>query len=208
MMPPFSPASERNAEPILARLKPLFADCAEVLEIGSGTGQHAVAFAPAMPQLIWHTSDLPQNHPGILAWLAARPAPNLRRPVVLDVTDRPWPAQQGIDAVFSANTAHIMSWLAVCAMFSGVAALLPAGGLFCLYGPFNINGRFTSASNREFHSSLRGRWRHMGIRDRKDLAGLAAHRGLSLTRDWEMPSNNRLLVFARNAGRGQSKSWS
>jgi hypothetical protein len=99
--------------------------------------------------------------------------------------------------VFSANTAHIMSWLQVCAMFSGVAALLPGNGLFCLYGPFNIGGRFTSPSNRAFHASLRARWRHMGIRDRDDLVALGRHRGLSLMAESTMPANNRLLVFTR-----------
>lgn len=196
MEPPFSPASARNSQPILAVIQPLFRSVAEVLEIGSGTGQHAVAFAAAMPHLIWRTSDLAENHPGIQAWIAARPNPNLRPPLTLDVTERPWPVA-GADAVFSANTAHIMSWLGVCAMFAGVAGLLPVGGLFCLYGPFNIAGRFTSASNRDFHRSLRSRWPHMGIRDRDDLATLGHHGGLRLDDDCEMPANNRLLVFRK-----------
>ncbi len=196
--PPFSPASARNARPILAVIEPLLRGAAQVLEIGSGTGQHAVTFAPAMPHLIWHTSDLAEHHAGIKAWLAARPAPNLRGPWMLDVMERPWPALQ-VDAVFSANTAHIMSWLGVCAMFGGVAQLLPAAGLFCLYGPFNRAGRFTSPSNREFHRGLRARWPHMGIRDRDDLAALAAFSGLLLRSAHDMPANNSLLVFERRA---------
>lgn len=196
MEPPFSPASERNAQPILAAIEPLFAPVSEVLEIGSGTGQHAVTFAAAMPHLVWHASDLVENHAGIAAWMAQQPAANLRGPLELDVGRRPWPLARA-DAVFSANTAHIMSWLDVCAMFSGVAALLPADGLFCLYGPFNVGGRFTSESNRAFHHSLRGRWPHMGIRAQEDLVRLAGHRGMTLHGEAVMPANNRLLVFKR-----------
>ena len=118
MEPPFSPASARNAGPILQVIRPLFQDRSDVLEIGSGTGQHAVTFASALPGVRWHASDLPENHAGIRAWMAACSAPNVGGPWVLDVTQRPWPIRC-VDAVFSANTAHIMSWLAVCAMFSG-----------------------------------------------------------------------------------------
>jgi hypothetical protein len=196
MEPPSSPASERNAQPILAAIGPLFSRVTDVLEIGSGTGQHAVTFAPALPHLTWHTSDLAENHGGIEAWLQARPASNVRRPLLLDVSNRPWPSVRA-GAVFSANTAHIMSWLQVCAMFGGVAGLLPRGGLFCLYGPFNVGGRFTSASNAAFDAGLRARWPHMGIRDREDLVIVAHHGGLSLLTDQEMPANNRLLVFQR-----------
>ena len=193
---PYSPASERNAAPILGVIKPLLRNPTQVLEIGSGTGQHAVTFAPALPNVVWHTSDLIDNHAAINAWLAAQPAPNLRGPWLLDVTLRPWPVRD-MGAVFSANTAHIMSWLGVCAMFSGVADVLAAGGLFCLYGPFNIGGRFTSASNRDFHRSLRARQPHMGLRDRDDLVALAGRGNLFLRADHEMPANNRLLVFER-----------
>lgn len=194
MEPPFSSASARNAGPILKVIQPLFRDRLDILEIGSGTGQHAVTFAPALPGVRWHASDLLEHHAGIRAWMAACPAPNVRGPLALDVTQRPWPVGS-VDAVFSANTAHIMSWLAVCAMFSGVAALLPPGGLFCLYGPFNLAGCFTSASNEAFHKSLRARCAHMGIRDRDALVGLATTLGMQLRADHEMPANNRLLVF-------------
>lgn len=193
---PWSQACENNKEPILALLRDHLAGNRCVLEIGSGTGQHAAHFAPALPHLIWQTSDRPQNHPAILAWLAHRPAPNLLPPIVLDTCMQPWP-ESGADAVFSANTAHIMHLDAVHAMIQGVAALLPAGGPFLLYGPFRYGERHTSASNAAFDASLRARDPAMGIRDALALQALAAQHALVLVADHAMPANNRTLVWQR-----------
>lgn len=194
--PPWSQACENNKDPILALLQAYLAGCRCVLEVGSGTGQHAVHFAPALPHLRWLTSDLPANHPGILAWLAHRPAPNLAPPIVLDARQRRWP-ETGADAVFSANTAHIMPLDAVHAMVQGVARLLPPGGPFLLYGPFRYAERHTSASNAAFDAALRSRDPSMGIRDALALQALAAELGLALIADHPMPANNRTLVWRR-----------
>jgi len=196
---PFSPACERNREPILAVLREVFSSASQVLEIGSGTGQHAVYFSDALPDVTWHTSDVVDNHPGIAAWIAEHGAQNVVAPLALDVTMRPWPVPEGIDAAFSANTAHIMAWHEVCAMFAGLGSLLPSGAPFCLYGPFNINGEFTSASNREFNNSLRLRDPRMGIRDLRELKLLAADCGFTLDADHALPANNMLLVWRRGS---------
>lgn len=190
---PRAPATERNAEPILAAIGPLLAQARRVLEVGAGTGQHSVWFAPALPHLSWQASDVAANLPGIRAWHAAHPAANLPPPIMLDV-DEPWPDVVA-DAVFSANTAHIMSWRQVCALFCGVGRLLPPRGLFLLYGPFNEAGRFTSDSNRAFDLSLRAAVPHRGIRDREALEAVAALSGLGFERSLPMPANNQLLVF-------------
>jgi cyclopropane fatty-acyl-phospholipid synthase-like methyltransferase len=146
---PFSLACERNRDPILSVLRTLFADRQRVLEIGSGTGQHAVHFAAHLPQLQWQTSDLPDNHPGILAWLNEARLPNLLPPLSLDAATPNWPPFQW-DAVFSANTCHIMSWQEVEGMFAGVGSGLPSGGKLAIYGPFNYGGRFTGPGNAQF----------------------------------------------------------
>lgn len=193
---PWSQACENNKAPILALLREYLANSRRVLEIGSGTGQHAVHFAPALPHLHWLTSDLPENHPAVLAWLAHRPAPNLAAPIVLDVCRRPWP-QIDADAVFSANTAHIMPAEAVAAMFEEVASLLPMDGLFLLYGPFRYGERHTGQGNERFDAALRARDPRMGIRDARALQVLAERQGLVLRADHPMPADNRTLVWQR-----------
>ena len=195
---PYAEAAARNEQPILAVLREEFAAPGSILEIGSGTGQHAVAFARQMPWLIWQPTDLTRYLPGIRAWTAPARLPNLLPPLQLDVTATPWPVTQA-DGVFAANTAHIMPWEAVVAMFAGVAALLPAGGRFCLYGPFNYRGRYTSDSNRQFDAMLRARSPLMGIRDVEALQPLAQAGGLALRADHAMPANNRILVWERPA---------
>lgn len=197
---PFSPACERNREPILAVLKTVYADAHAVLEIGSGTGQHAVYFAAAMPHLAWYPSDRAEYHEGIEAWRTDEGTDNLQPPLLLDVNMTRWPVVEDVDAVFSANTAHIMSWNEVCAMLRGVAVLLPPGGSFCLYGPFNRGGAFTSDSNREFHRSLQLRMPHMGLRDVEALRAEAEPLGLALEALYELPANNLLLVWRRAQG--------
>ena len=193
---PFSESCVENCEPIFAVLAPRLADCTCLLEIGSGTGQHAVYLAPRLPQLVWHTSDRKQNHPGIQAWLAETNAANVRPPVALDVLHDPWPTEP-FDAVFSANTAHIMPEEGVAAMLQGVAALLRPGGSFFLYGPFNYRGEFTSESNARFDAWLKDRDPAMGIRDLDWLAPEARRHGLELIEDIEMPVNNRTRVWRR-----------
>ena len=132
MNKPFSVACERNRDPILVVLQDVLRDCRHVLEIGSGTGQHAVYFGAALSHLVWQTSDLPENHAGIRAWLDEAGLPNVLAPLPLDASGQGWP-RQGFDAVYTANTCHIMSWDEVEAMFAGVGCLLPEGGLFCIY---------------------------------------------------------------------------
>jgi hypothetical protein len=185
-MKPFSEACERNRAPILAVLKRVLAQSRRVLEIGSGTGQHAAYFAPELPHLVWQTSDIAEHLPGIRQWVSAPP------PIELDV-DRPWPVIEA-DTVFSANTCHIMSWPQVERLFAGIGALAPR--VLALYGPFNYNGRHTSESNARFDAMLRGRDPASGIRDFEAIVALAARHGLQLQEDNAMPANNRLLVFS------------
>jgi cyclopropane fatty-acyl-phospholipid synthase-like methyltransferase len=187
-------ACERNREPICAILRDVFADRARVLEIGSGTGQHAVYFGAHLPHLTWQTSDLPQNHSSIIAWQKEASLPNVLPPLTLDVNAADWP-EDPFDAVFSANTCHIMAWREVMAMFVGIGRILPAGGILCVYGPFNYHGQFTSASNAQFDASLKSQAAHMGIRDFEAVNTLCANQGLLLRADHAMPANNRLLVW-------------
>lgn len=197
-MKPFAESSEQNKTAILPVLQEEFADTQQVLEIGSGTGQHAVFFAESLPHLQWHTSDVAENLPGITLWLSEYPGNNLHGPIALDVTQPTWPIQH-IDGVFSANTAHIMHWHMVQAMFAGVGQLLAGGGRFCLYGPFNYQGNYTSDSNARFDAWLKQRDPGSGLRDLDDLTNLAQASGLRLLRDHEMPVNNRLLVWEKPA---------
>ncbi|AGA89427.1 Protein of unknown function (DUF938) [Thioflavicoccus mobilis 8321] len=192
---PFYPSSEENKAPILAAIAPRLNGARRLLEIGSGTGQHAVHFAAALPHLTWQCSDLAEQLPGIRLWLAEARLANLPPPIALDV-DGTWP--EGLfDAVFSANTAHILSLARVERMFAGVGRLLAPGGLFLLYGPFCRGGRHQSDSNAAFDDWLRRRDPASGVRDLDDLARFAAAAGLSLAEDLAMPVNNRTLVWRR-----------
>lgn len=193
---PHSAACERNREPILAVLRDHFADRRTVLEIGSGTGQHAVYFAAALPWLSWQTSDRAQNLPGIRQWLDEAALPNTPAPLELDVT-APWPALRA-DAVFSANTLHILAWSEVERLFAGLPAVTEADARLVVYGPFNYGGRFTSDSNAAFDASLKAQHAHMGIRDFEAVDALAAAAGFTLLEDRAMPANNRCLVWQRN----------
>lgn len=199
-MKPFSQACENNKQPILDILRRVFAKTRRVLEIGSGTGQHAVHFAPHLPHLVWQTSDLAHNHPGINAWIDDTPATNLERPLTLDVLGGNWPT--GLyDGFFSANTCHIMPWEAVEAMFAGLGRYVAdheGPSVLALYGPFRYGGEFTSPSNAAFDRYLRERAPHQGIRDIEAITTVAADNGLVLTEDNAMPANNQLLVFRGN----------
>ena len=193
---PFSEACEQNKDPILAVLRHYFTEPGTILEIGSGTGQHAVYFGNALAHLNWQPSDVAEHLPGIRMWLDEAKLPNVAEPLVLDSTDPHWPVKQ-VDGVYSANTAHIMHWPAVEAMFRGVGQVLRPGGYFCLYGPFNENGAFTSESNAHFHMSLQMRDPGMGIRDKADVERLARMAGLERVDDVAMPANNFTLVWRK-----------
>lgn len=191
---PFSQACENNKIPILAVLRRHLGQPALVLEIGSGTGQHAAFFSSELPHLTWQPTDVAEHLPGIAAWRSHGGGPGLRAPRALDVRDRPW-LDAGVDAVFSANTAHIMSWEEVQVFFAGVAEVLRPGGLLLLYGPFHYGGAATSPSNAEFDLWLRRRDPHSGVRHFEEVDALAAAVGLRLREDNSMPANNRLLVW-------------
>jgi cyclopropane fatty-acyl-phospholipid synthase-like methyltransferase len=193
---PFAPACERNRDVILDALRPLLADRQRVLEVGSGTGQHAVHFAAALPHLVWQTSERSDNLPGIHLWLAEAALPNTPSPLELDVSCR-WPAGS-FDAVFTSNTLHIMGWPEVEAFFSGLPALLAADARLIVYGPFNYGGRFTSTSNAAFDVSLKADDPRRGIRDIEAVDALARSIGFTLVEDRAMPANNRCLSWQRN----------
>ncbi len=195
---PYSAACERNRKPILAVLRKYFAGRRHVLEIGSGTGQHAAYFAAAMPHLIWQASDRRENLPGVQSWLSEAALPNTPVPLALDVAAGAWPVTR-YDAIFSANTLHIMSWPEVEALFAALPAATTDDAMLVVYGPFNYGGKYTSASNASFDESLRLRAPHMGIRDFAEVDALASHAGFGLIEDVAMPANNRCLVWRRHA---------
>lgn len=193
---PFSQACQNNQDPILEKIAPLLRAPGTVLEIGSGTGQHGAYFARQLPWLHWQYSDRPENLPGIRLWQQEAGLDNLPPPIVLDVLG-PWP-EQSFDAIYSANTCHIMAWPMVEALFQGVERQLQAGGLLLIYGPFNYDGQFTSPSNAQFDAQLRQSDPQQGIRDQESINALAEAAGLALIEDFAMPANNRLLVWRKS----------
>jgi SAM-dependent methyltransferase len=193
-MLPYSEACDRNKAPILALLREAFADRRRVVEIGAGTGQHAVHFARHLPHLTWQPTDRAEHLVGLEARIAAEGPSNLAAPLELDVLRDPWPAVTA-DAVFSANTLHIMSWPAVEAMFAGLRRVLAADGVIAIYGPFKYGGGYTAASNATFDAMLRERDPESGVRDFEAVNALAAAVGLELQADHAMPANNQLLVW-------------
>jgi cyclopropane fatty-acyl-phospholipid synthase-like methyltransferase len=194
---PHAPACERNRDFILAVLTEYLSDCRRVLEIGSGTGQHAVYFAAALPHLSWQASDRAENLPGIRMWLAEAGLPNTPSPLDFDV-NCDWPYGE-FDALFSANILHIMSWTEVERLFSGLPDIMTRDAWLMVYGPFNYQGRYTSDSNASFDGWLKRRGAHMGIRDFEAVDALAQAASLRLIEDRAMPANNRLLVWRRSA---------
>lgn len=192
----YSESCERNQEPILKILQEVLIKQQYVLEIASGTGQHAVYFGRALPHLSWQTSELTEKHEEILAWLNEIKLPNVLPPVTINVNDVKWPVGI-VDAVFNANTVHIISWLEVERMFAGIAHVLNANGILCLYGAFKYKGEFTSESNARFDAYLRSNDRNSGIRDFENINRLAESYGLFLTSDVSMPSYNRTLIWQR-----------
>lgn len=195
-MLPFSEACERNKAPILAVLRSAFSDRMQVLEIGSGTGQHAVHFAAQLPHLTWYPTEQLAHLHDLTARVKLEGSPNLRHPTVLDVNQAVWPVRH-IDAVFTANTLHIMAWSEVTALFRGLDAVLSADGIVCVYGPFRYQGRYTSQSNEEFDSMLKARDPLSGLRDVEQVTLLSSEVGLELLADHDLPANNRLLQFRR-----------
>ncbi|MFV1998348.1 MAG: DUF938 domain-containing protein [Acidiferrobacterales bacterium] len=193
---PHADACDRNRDPILEVIRPWLSNSGRVLEIGSGTGQHAVYFSRQLPHLTWIASDKQDAHAGIRLWLEEAGLPNTSGPVLLDLAQEPWP-EVDADVVFTANTMHIISWPLVQALFSGVGCLLQSRGLFMVYGPFNYDGRFTSDSNSRFDRWLKDRDTNSGIRNFEDVDAMAQNAGLELCDDIEMPANNRILVWKR-----------
>lgn len=200
----WSEACERNRDPILAVLRRHLHDRHRVLEIGSGTGQHAEYFAAQLPHLMWQASDHPDYLPGITERLAEAGLPNAPAPWPLQAVLAPVPGLAplpegplGFDAVFSANTLHIMSWPHVQALFAGLPAVMADDALLCVYGPFNYNGNYSSDSNRQFDAWLKARDPESGIRDAEAVDALAAAQGLTLVEDVAMPANNRLRIWRR-----------
>lgn len=195
-MKPYAESCDINKDPILDVLKEVFADRRQVLELASGTGQHAVHFARALPHLTWQTSELEQNHAGIQLWLDEAQLANVFAPIHIDANDEHWPAGH-YDAIFNANTVHILSWPEVEKLFGGMGRVLNSGGTLCLYGPFNYGGKFTSESNARFDVWLKSRDPRSGVRDFEALNALAIREGMTLLKDVEMPINNRTLVWQR-----------
>jgi SAM-dependent methyltransferase len=197
-----SEACERNKGPILEVLRTCFADTVQVLEIGSGTGQHAVHFAAQLSHLTWHPTERLEYLPDLAARVQAEGGRNLKPPTLLDVRQPVWPLRS-TDALFTANTLHIMAWSAVQAMFRGIGPALDPGGVLCIYGPFRYAGRYTSPSNEAFDRMLRERDPESGLREIGALRELAAGIGLELAEDHDLPAHNRLLVFLKEPRRGR-----
>ena len=195
-MLPSSAACERNKGPILDVLRVSFAGLGDVLEIGSGTGQHAVHFARHLIHLTWHPTERLADLEDLAARVRLEGPSNLRQPTLLDVRQALWPLRS-VDAVFTANTLHIMSWPEVTAMFRGIGEVLSPGGVLCVYGPFRYHGRYTSDSNQAFDQMLKERDPDSGLRDLKDVSSLAAQYGLRLDTDHDLPAYNRLLIFSK-----------
>lgn len=195
---PFSQSCENNKIPILQIIQDVFRQPATIWEIGSGTGQHACFFASQLPHLIWQPTDLEENLPGIHAWRDEVSLTNLNTPLVLDVNEAVWPCDR-MDAVFTANTLHIMSWPDVQCMFERLSNYLNPSAQLCIYGPFNYQGNYTSDSNASFDQWLKDRNPLSGIRDFEAVVELAETQELSLVDDHAMPANNRLLIFTKTA---------
>ena len=199
---PFSQACENNKKPILEVLESELQGFNHVLEIGSGTGQHSVYFAPNLPEIHWQTSDVINNHRNIIAWHHAYPAPNLYLPLVFDLVHDSVPVNDQLnlpyDVIFTANTLHIIGWDLVEPLFALAGEALPVDGKLIIYGPFNENGKYTSEGNQRFDAMLRAGNPDSGIRGKEDVVSLANAHHLQLSKTYAMPANNQLLVFQKN----------
>ena len=208
---PFSQASENNKAPILSVLKNLFPGPTEILEIGSGTGQHAAHFCQRLPHVQWQPSDLAIHLDGIRLWREEANLNNFKPPVELDATSRQWPIES-TDCIYTANTCHIMGWKEVQLFLARAGAVIRSQGYLCIYGPFNYpktqnpnligdDGNekcdYTSESNARFDQWLKQRDPKSGIRDITAMNFQARKAGLVPFQDNEMPANNRLVVWQR-----------
>lgn len=193
---PFSQACENNKHPILSILQQLLNNPGEVLEIGSGTGQHACYFAEQLPHITWQPSDVPENLFGIRLWTEETALPNLKAPISLDINADPWP-DGAYNAVFTSNTLHIMSWEEVQRLFNTLGNFLVPDTMLIIYGPFNYHGAYTSDSNAQFDCWLKSRDRNSGIRDIDAVKDLASKYSIELIDDYAMPANNRLLIWKK-----------
>ncbi len=194
---PYSQACENNKQAILEALSPLLHKVSSVLEVGSGTGQHAVHFAANLPHISWQTSDLLQNHAGILAWIEHSGLANIIAPIELDVRNFAWP-RAALEAIYCANSIHIMSWESAQMFIVDAVSALGHKGQFVLYGPFNYDGSYTSESNRSFDQWLKIQNPESGIREFEQVDDLMRQGGLELVRDTTMPANNRLIAWRKS----------
>lgn len=197
MNKPWAEACERNQQPIADVLSKEFAGIHYVLEIGSGTGQHAVYVAERNPHLIWQPTELPECLTGIEAWIADAPCKNVLSPIALDVGDGEWLLDNLFDGVFTANTVHFVGWTLVRAMFNGISRATKSGAIVCIYGPFNEGGEFTSEGNARLDAWLKSRDPESGIKDRDEVIDCAARYGLTFARKHTMPANNQMLTFTK-----------
>ncbi len=194
-----APATQRNREPILERLAHWLDGPATVLEVASGTGQHAVFFAEKLPHLVWQPTDGdPSSLESISAWAEESGLPNLRPPLLLDASSSDWPVVAGeVDTIFNANMIHIAPWSAAQGLLAGAGQVLPVAGRLVLYGPFKIDGAHTSPSNAAFDESLRARDPRWGVRALEDVRATAEASGLVHEETAELPANNKLVVFRK-----------
>lgn len=194
-----APAATRNREPIAAVLRDWLPEHGQVLEIASGTGEHAVHFAWEFPNLIWQPSDVePVALTSIAAWGRESDMPNLRPPIVLDAASSDWPFEQA-DAVLSINMVHISPWESALGLIEGAGRILPQGGALILYGPWLKDDIETAPSNLEFDADLKRRNPEWGLRRVEEFAAAAAERGLALQETRAMPANNLMLLFRKSA---------
>ncbi|MFT5505091.1 MAG: cyclopropane fatty-acyl-phospholipid synthase-like methyltransferase [Gammaproteobacteria bacterium] len=190
---PFSESCLQNSDVILNVITPYLREAKKVLEIGSGTGQHAAYFAPLFSNLSWQTSDLSENLPGIKSWIESTECQNIPEPIELDV-NQDWP-EISVDLIYTANTLHIMDQSSVEKCLTGLSDVLTDNGCLILYGPFNYNNQYTSDSNRRFDVWLKQNNPLSGIKDFERISELLLSSGLSIEADCEMPANNRILIF-------------
>ena len=195
-MLPFSEACERNKYPILEILIDVFADCTTVLEIGSGTGQHALFFSEKLPHLVWQPTDLEKNLATITKRIKSKDITNVKLPLKLNVSEHPWKLGQ-TEAIFTANTLHIMHWKSVENLFLGASKILISKGILAIYGPFKYGGYFTTESNKKFDEWLKSKDTKSGVRDFEEVNKLALQNGFEFIKDYKMPANNQLIIWQK-----------
>lgn len=199
-----APATLRNREPILDILREVLPSSGCVLEVASGTGEHAAHFAPALAPRLWQPGDLdPDNLASIAAWREERPCPTLLAPLRLDVTEDPWPVEttpppEPVSAVVAINLIHIAPPEATTGLMAGAGRILPSGGLLYLYGPWRLGGRHTAPSNESFEAWLKGLDPRYGVRDLDEVIDIAKRYGLAFERRIDMPANNFSILFRRD----------